>query len=62
MICREQMDNPNDDGRYSLNGGRNDPNPQWCDCRQGECELDPNTEHSRRVNAGEFGGIGDGLD
>lgn len=59
MICREQMDNPNDDGHYSVTGGHNDANPNWCDCRQGECELDPNTEHYRRVAAGQFGGLGD---
>lgn len=38
MICREELDNPNEDGRYSVTGGRNDPNPAWCDCRQGECQ------------------------
>ena len=38
MICREQLDNPNDDGRGSVTGGHDDPNPNWCFCRQGECE------------------------
>jgi len=45
MICREQLDNPNSDGRYSVTGGHNDPNPQWCACRQGECEQEPWPAH-----------------
>lgn len=58
MICREEMDNPNrDNHQYSVTGGHNDPNPNWCGCRQGECELDPNTEHNQRVASGDFGGI-----
>lgn len=39
MICRDQLSNANDDGHYSLDGGRNEPNPQWCNCQQGECRL-----------------------
>lgn len=58
-ICREQLDSPNRDGRYSVTGGRDDPNPHWCDCRQGECVLDPNTEYREQVERGEFGGLGD---
>lgn len=44
MICREQMDNPNQDDSYSITGGRNDANPSWCDCRQGECKLDQHAD------------------
>lgn len=43
-ICREAMDNPNQDSRYSVSGGRNDPNPNWCDCRQGECRNDAHND------------------
>lgn len=50
MICRERMPNPNADDGGSLVGGRNDPNPEWCDCWQGEC---------RSKDAERFGGSSD---
>lgn len=38
MICREDMDDPNAGGGFSVSGGRDDPDPDWCRCRQGDCE------------------------
>lgn len=50
MICREQLENPN-------LGLDDDRSKNWCDCRQGECVLDPMTEERQRVAAGEYGGL-----